>query len=74
MFEKKCKKYIKVEVGKIKIETYFVLFLKCSLNVRAHALLWEPYQVSISNFVKFLLQIMSFKIERALQKNPSKLG
>ena len=43
-------------------------FFKCSFNFRAHALQSEPYKVSVSNFVKFQLQSMSYKIGRALEK------
>ena len=51
---------------------------KCLLNFRAHALQSELNKVSISNFVKFRLQSLSLKDERASEKeeekNPSKLG
>ena len=47
----------------------FCCFFKCSLNFIAHALQSELNKVSISNFVKFRLQIMSSKIERAFEKN-----
>ena len=46
----------------------FCCFFKCSLNFRAHALQSELNKVSISNFVKFRLQSMSSKIERAFKK------
>ena len=36
--EKVQKNDVKVEAGKMKIKTYFVLFFKCSLNFKAHAL------------------------------------
>ena len=49
----------------MKIKQYFV---KCLLNFRAHALQSKLNIVSISNFVKFRLQSMSFKIERAFEK------
>ena len=52
----------------MKIKTWFVRFFKCSLNFRAHALQLELSKVSISNFVKFELQSMSSKIERAFEK------
>ena len=46
----------------------FVRFFKCSLNFRAHALQSELSKTSILNFVKFKLQSMSSKIERAFEK------
>ena len=46
----------------------FVCFFKCSLNFQAHALQFELNNVGYTNFVKFQLQSMSFKIERALKK------
>ena len=49
----------------MKTKTWFVCFFKCTLNFRANALQSE---VSISYFVKFRLQSMSFKIERAFEK------
>ena len=52
----------------MKIKTWFVRFFKCSLNFRAHALQSELSKTSISNFVKFELQSMSSKIERAFEK------
>ena len=58
----------KVEIGKIKTNTWFVCFLKCMLNYRAHALQSKLNKVSISNFVLFRLQSMSFKIEQAFEK------
>ena len=52
--KRKCKKNdVKVEIGKMKTKTFFVLFFKCSLNFRAHALQSELNKVSISNFGKF---------------------
>ena len=58
------KNTIKIDLAK----TYFFGFFKCSLNFRAHALQMELNKVSILNFVKFWLQSMSFKIERAFEK------
>ena len=52
----------------MKTNTLFVLFFKCLLNSRAHALQSQLNKVSISNFVRFKLQSMSSKIERALEK------
>ena len=46
----------------------FCCFFKCSLNFRGHALEPELNKVRISNFVKFWLQSMNFKIERAFDK------
>ena len=63
--------YIYVGAGKMKIKAYFVIF-KCSLNFRAHALQSELNNVSILNFVKFLLQSMSSKIEQAFEKTAKK--
>ena len=37
-------------------------------QLRAHAPQLELIEVSISNFVKFLLQSMSYKIEQAFEK------
>ena len=66
----KCgKNDVKVGVGKMKIKTWFICFFKCSLNFRAHVLPSELSKVSISNFLKFRLQSMSSKIERAFEKN-----
>ena len=50
----------------------FCPLFKCSLNFRAHALQSELNKVSISNFVKFQLQRISSKIERAFHKNKAK--
>ena len=62
---RKCRKnYVKLGVGKMKTKAFFVIF-KCSLNFRAHALQSKLNKFSISNFVKFQLQIMRSKIERA---------
>ena len=46
----------------------FVPFFKCLHNFKAYALQLELSKVSISNFVKFQLQIMSFKIAQAFAK------
>ena len=46
----------------------FCCFFKCSLNFRAHALQLELNKVGYTNFVKFRLQSMSSKIERAFEK------
>ena len=69
MLQRKGKKhYFKVRIGKIKTKNIFCPFFKCSLNFRAYALQSEPSKVSISNFVKFILQSMSSEIERAFEK------
>ena len=61
---RKCGKYyIKVGVGKMKTKKYLVNFFKCSLNFTGHALQSELNKVFISNFVKFQLQRISYKIE-----------
>ena len=68
---------LKLELKKMKTKTFFVLFFKCSLNFRAHALQSELNKVSISNLVKFFLHSRSFKIEQAFEKGQnvqSKLG
>ena len=52
----------------MKTKTYFVVFFKGSLNFRAHALQSELNKGIISSFVKFRLQSMSSKIERAFEK------
>ena len=67
---RKCgKNCVKDGVGKMKRKTYFFpFFFKLSLNFRAHALLSELDKVSKSNFVKYWLQSMSSKIERAFKK------
>ena len=62
------KNYPKVRIGKMKTKACFFSF-KRSLNFRAHALQSKLNKVSISNFVKFRLQSMSSKIERAIEKN-----
>ena len=49
-------------------QKHILLFFKCSLNFRAIALQSELNKVSTSNFVKFQLQSMSSKIERAFKK------
>ena len=49
-------------------KTFFVCFFKCSLNFIAQALQSELNKVSLSNFVKFRLQSMTSKIERAFEK------
>ena len=46
----------------------FCPFFKCLLDFRAHALQLELNKVVYTNFVKFRLQSMSFKIERAFEK------
>ena len=69
--KRKCRKnnFFYVGIDKIKTKkTWYVCFLKCSLNFRAHALQSELRKISISNFVKFQLQSMSFKIELAFEK------
>ena len=47
---------------------FFVVFFKGLLNFRADALQSELNKVSLSNFVKFQLQTMSFKIGPAFEK------
>ena len=59
--EKVRKKDNTVEVGKLKIKTYFVLFS----NARS---ILELTKVSISNFVNIELQRISSKIEQAFEK------
>ena len=46
----------------------FVNFFKCSLNFRAHALQSKLNKVQYTNFVKFRLKSMSFKIERVFEE------
>ena len=58
---------IKLEFEKFR-QNIFCPFFKCSLNFRDHALQLELTKVILSNFVKFRLQSMSFKIERACEK------
>ena len=58
----------KVRIGKMKTKTWFLCFFKCLLHFRADALQSELNKVSISNFVKFRLQRMNSKIERAFEK------
>ena len=60
------KNYPKVRIGKMKTKTCFSF--KRSLNFRAHALQSKLNKVSIPNFVKFRLQSLSAKIERAFEK------
>ena len=43
-------------------------FFKSLFNFRAHALQLELHKVVFTNFVKFLLQSMSSKIEQAFEK------
>ena len=68
VYEKVRKNDPRVGIGKMKTKTWFVNFFKCSLNFRAHALKLKHNKVSISNFIKFRLQIMSSKIERVFEK------
>ena len=67
---RKCKKKndVKVGVGKLKTKTYFVFFSNARPILRALALQSELNKVSISNFVRFQLQHISSKIERAFEK------
>ena len=58
----------KVEIDKMKTKTWFVCFFKCMLNLRAYVLQSELNKVSISNFVKFRLKSLGFKIEREFEK------
>ena len=46
----------------------FVIFLKSSLNFRAHELQLELNKVGFSNLVNFGFQSMSCKIEQAFEK------
>ena len=46
----------------------FCCFFKCSLNFRDPALQSELIKLGYTNFVKFRLQSMTFKIERAFTK------
>ena len=67
--KRKCEKsVVQVGVGKMKTKNIFCPFFKYSLNFRANALQSELNKVSISNFVKFRMQSMSSKIERAFEK------
>ena len=52
----------------MKIKAWFVYFFKYMLNFEAHALQSELNKGSVSNFLKFQLQSMSSKIERAFEK------
>ena len=65
---KKEKNDVNIRFGKMKIKTWFVCFFKCSLNFRAHALQFELNNVGYTNFAKFQLQIISFKIGQAFEK------
>ena len=56
---------VKVIVGKMKTKTYFFKF---SLNLGAHLLQSEHNKVSTSKFVKYQLQRISSKTERAFEK------
>ena len=62
------KNYVKVKVGKLKTKTFSVDFLNTCPIFRAYALQSETNKVSISNFVKFQLQSMISKVERAIEK------
>ena len=59
---------LKLETAKWRQKHLMLFFFQCSLNFWAHALQSEFNKVSISNFVKFRLQSMSSKIERAFEK------
>ena len=54
-------------VGPILMENMLVFF-KCLLNFRAHALQMELNKVGYTNFAKFQLQSRSSNIERAFEK------
>ena len=58
---------LKLELAKLKQKTFFVIFFKCLLNFRAYALQLEHNKVGYTNFVKFQLQGISSKIERAFE-------
>ena len=58
---------IDVLFGPILMENY-LSFFKCSLNLRAHALQFELNKVEYTNFAKFQLQSMSFKIKGTFEK------
>ena len=66
--KRKCKNDVKVGVGKMKKKNIFCHFFKLSLNFKAHALKSEINKIIISHFVKFKLQIMSYKIEGTFEK------
>ena len=71
--EKVQKNYVKFGVGK----KICCPFFKCLLNFRPLALQSKLNKVNISNFVKFLLQSMSFKIEQTFEERtffPIKIG
>ena len=55
-------------IGKTKTKTWFNRFFKCLLSFRAHALQSSLNKGSLSKFVKFRLQSMSSKLERAFEK------
>ena len=52
----------------MKIKTLFVRFFKCSFLKRVCAVIFELDEVSTSNFVKFLFQRMTLKIEKVFEK------
>ena len=52
----------------MKTKTFFCSFFKYSFIRRVGAVIFELNEVSISNFVRFQLQSMSSKIERAFEK------
>ena len=62
MFERKCKKN-NGKSWQTEDKNIFWPFFKFLLNFKADALQSELNKVSISNFGKFQLQCMSYKIE-----------
>ena len=66
IFKKKLKR--KLKLAKWRKKHGLFVFFQCLLNFRDHALQSELNKVSVSNFVKFRLQSISFKIEREFEK------
>ena len=58
----------KTGIGKIKTNTWFVCFFKCSLIFLVHALQSELNKVSVFNSVRLQLQSIGSKIERVFEK------
>ena len=56
---------LKLELQNVDKKKYF---FRCSFNFRVHVLQLELNKVSISNFVKFQLESIGFKIARAIEK------
>ena len=66
---RKCRKNdVKLGVGKMKTKTFFCLFQMLAQFQSSCSAMKKLNKFSISNFVKFQLQIMSSKIERAFEK------